>query len=559
MPLSGRSIARGVLARRTAGIVISLSVAATSAGFTGCFGSVDASLDVSPISGAGGRDAAVITDDAALLDANRGVPSDGAARMGSDGGAKGTSQDASTDGVVSYPPNALARDGGNGSISDAALATDAFNGDGAPSSYSDAASDSHRTNEYWSETFGVANVPTRTYGLQVDRDGNILLLEKVAGTDFGDGPLMGTALVKFDPSGRELWSTAFDDVMWAIRVLSVDAAGNAIVCGGTAPGGIGSTTWGTVFVTKYDPGGTPIWNKSFDTLSTSLFGSCAADSAGNVYVGGRLYGTIDFGGGALSASDSGGDLMIAKLASADGSHIWSKTGKVPSGGGMVQSVSVDGSDNPIFTGWSAASFDFGDGPVPIAGGGDDAFIAKLTPQGSVTFAKMFGGSGMQECSGVADSVGGVALFGALYGSTIDFGDGPIQGGAYYARLDATNTPVYARPLVGTGLGPYPDDLIFSGSDVQTIGTFSGTTNLGLGSVTSIGDDIYVMRIGPTGTTIGVRTFARDGSNDSGSSFIGAEPNGDLIIAGSFPNTIDFGSGVLTAVGTSDLFLARIPP
>ena len=55
-----------------------------------------------------------------------------------------------------------------------------------------------------------------------------------------------------------------------------------------------------------------LWSKRFGDGDDQHARSVAVDASGNVIVTGYFYGTIDFGGGALTSA-GGGDIFVAKF------------------------------------------------------------------------------------------------------------------------------------------------------------------------------------------------------------------------------------------------------
>jgi hypothetical protein len=72
----------------------------------------------------------------------------------------------------------------------------------------------------------------------------------------------------------------------------------------------------------------------------------------------------------------GPDILVAKYDSS-GNHLWSKLfGNSNTQG--VKGLAIDSQGNLVLTGLLFGPTDFGGGPI-IAGGGEDTFIAKLSP------------------------------------------------------------------------------------------------------------------------------------------------------------------------------------
>ena len=81
-------------------------------------------------------------------------------------------------------------------------------------------------------------------------------------------------------------------------------------------------------------------------------------------------------GGAVLTSAGATDIIVAKYDSS-GNHLWSKLFGDPATQG-VKGLAIDSQGNLVLTGLLFGPTDFGGGPI-IAGGGEDTFIAKLSP------------------------------------------------------------------------------------------------------------------------------------------------------------------------------------
>jgi hypothetical protein len=178
-------------------------------------------------------------------------------------------------------------------------------------------------------------------------------------------------------------------------------------------------------------------------------------------------------------------------------HEWSLLFDNPLGHDGGDAVATDGSNNILVIGNFTSSLRAGTTSLQSAGS-TDIFIAKLSPSGGFLWARQIGGSGQ-------DLPGGIAVDG--------------------------------------------------GDDVFAVGKFSGTADFGGTQVTSQGQsDIFLASYsGRDGSLRWVRTFGSS-SPDIGSA-ITTTPAGDVIIAGSFQQSIDFGGGALVSAGSYDMVLA----
>lgn len=93
------------------------------------------------------------------------------------------------------------------------------------------------------------------------------------------------------------------------------------------------------------------------------------------------------------------------------------------------------------------------------------------------------------------------------------------------------------------------------NDLYGVGFFGGPADLGFGEVTSVGRyDGFLLKKTAEGTPVWVKTFGQTGSTRIRS--VAVAPNGDVVIAGYFDGSVDFGLGLRSAQALDDGFVAR---
>jgi hypothetical protein len=301
-------------------------------------------------------------------------------------------------------------------------------------------------NHLWSHNFGDIS-EQRAWAVAIDQNRNIITTGWIQGTvDFGGGPLAVSAvssafLAKFGPDGNHLWSDHYgiSDQNEGRRV-AVDQAGNVIVTGRTQGqidfgGGVMTTAGGyDAFLTKFNPDGAYLWSRQFGDPGGQNGMDVATDLLGNVIATGEFQGTVDFGGGPLSAG-AASDMYVAKF-NPTGGHIWSKNFAdfiIP------LALTVDELGSVVLTGQQFGDADFGGGPLPGLDGSD----------------------------------------------------------SFLVELDSSGNHVWST-LLGTGSAEYGTDVAFQGdANIVLLGQFTGSTNLGGEDMTGTGNpDIFLAKFGP---------------------------------------------------------------
>jgi hypothetical protein len=299
-----------------------------------------------------------------------------------------------------------------------------------------------------------------------------------------------------------------------------------------------------------------LWAKQFGTSGQQTYGQgVAADSSGNVLVAGYFTGTVDFGGGALPSAGSS-DVFVVKL-DPSGAHVWSKTFG-DSTSQIATGVAVDGAGDVFVIGTFSGKVDFGGGPL-TASSPQDVFILKLDPSGAHVWSKHFGHpSGLQVASGVAvDSAGTVFMTGTFSGP-VDFGGGAIAAGGqgiFLVHLDTAGNHLWSKPFGGGLADSGASVAVDQSGNVIVTGGFWGTADFGGGALTSAGkSDLFIAAFSGTGSYRWSKRFGSQGY-DAGSS-VAADGAGNVVVAGSFSGTADFGGGALTSKGGLDIILAK---
>lgn len=364
----------------------------------------------------------------------------------------------------------------------------------------------------WAQSFGAPGADASPWDLAVDPEGRVLL----AGSFSGELDLGGQApvvshggrdifLVQLDASGAYRWSQRYGGAQ-ADEIGGMALAGTRVVLGGTHGGSpdLGCEPplpEGNMFVALLDEDGACQWTKGFgDPATSNQVRGVAVDAAGNVLVTGSFLGALDLGGGQLLSSDNlAQDVFVAKLDPAGG-HVWSRS----YGFDEVQEptqIAVNKAGQVLIGGEFNGSVGFGGDPL-IATGNPDIFVAALTPQ--------------------ADT--------SLWSTRLmDMSDGTFTSEGY---LDALAT----------------DDL----NNVLLAGRYKGTIRLDNGpSLVSNGRDLFVIKLDASGAPVWLQSFdLPETTLGLGNRFsMAVDPAGDVLIAGHFQGTVQFGSALLTTVET----------
>jgi hypothetical protein len=167
---------------------------------------------------------------------------------------------------------------------------------------------------------------------------------------------------------------------------------------------------------------------------------------------------------------------------------------------------------------------------------------------SVTVVETSGGttSGSGGAAGPGSAAGGAASGGAASGGAAPGGGG--SGGAAPVDLPWQVTAADDHP----GVQAVAAD---GAGNVVVTGRFAGSLDLGGEPLVGAPEgSLFVAKLDAGGHLLWARSF--DNANALG---LALDTSGDVLLAGDYRDTIDFGGGPLTSLGSADVFVARLDP
>ena len=330
---------------------------------------------------------------------------------------------------------------------------------------------------------------------------------------------------------------------------------------GTLP--IGSDTLASqsapsvAFLAKFDGQGTPLWTKQFGEMNDppppsvwTESASVAVDGQGNVVLIGTASTTVDLGGGDLP-----GGVFIGKFAPS-GQLLWSQacqTAEVVFASGAVDPIS-----NDVIV---AGLFGYGGFDTVTCGnvslmGGAAVFVSRLAASdGSVLFATKFVGGdvGLSQQEVAVDDQGSILLTGRGY--NLNFG-GPLLTGVYVAKLASNGSHVWSRGFgAGSGLALALDAA--GGLAIAGFGEATGPLNFGGEDLMPLGqEDLFVATLDGLGNHVRSRRFGSPGDNRSSGRSVAIDSKGNITIAGRVYGNVVLDDTILAVAGTEGSFAAQ---
>lgn len=361
--------------------------------------------------------------------------------------------------------------------------------------------------------------------------------------------------------GDHLWSMSFGAGSdQQVAAIATDPTGSLILVGsffGSIDFGGGALTSAgssDVFVAKFDPYGMHEWSQGFGDAAEQTASAVAVDSSGNIVVVGQFQGVLDFGGGPMSSS-GGNDVFLAKLNPAGGLMIDQRYGDASEQ--TVSGVAVDGNDNIVLTGQFEGVINLGGGNMVSAGSGD-VFLASFTSGGAYRWTITVGDENAQAAAGLTvDRDGNIFLAGNFQGE-VDFGSGPLNssGGldVFVANIDANGYHQWSSSFGDSDTQEVQAISTDSTGALLLAGGYQGAIDFGGGALTSAGSvDAFLARLTALGDHLWSQSFGD--TLQQVATDAGADSSGRTFLTGDFTGAIDLGGGPLSSGGGLDVFVA----
>ncbi|MDB4944831.1 MAG: hypothetical protein JWP97_4365 [Labilithrix sp.] len=204
----------------------------------------------------------------------------------------------------------------------------------------------------------------------------------------------------------------------------------------------------------------------------------------------------------------------------------------------------------------------GDGIV--AGGetcDDDATSCPDSCRGTL-WSKRFGGSDYEHAFAVAVDATGAAIITGNFRGTANFGGGPLvstgDDDVFVAKVDSTGKHLWSRRFGGIAGAEDRGRSVATDAagNVVVAGNFSGTIDFGGGPLVSAGSwDIFVAKLDAAGNHLWSKRFGDADQQEAHT--VAVDAAGDIVLGGTFWGSVDFGGGLLTSAGYVDAYVAKL--
>lgn len=296
--------------------------------------------------------------------------------------------------------------------------------------------------------------------------------------------------------------------------------------------------------------------------SINASGEClVAEPDGSLLLGGTFFNNIDLDTEQLFSS--GRDIFLARM-NTQGKRIWAKR-YGGSADDFLFDLKSDKSGDIYITGAYAYRMTMGTSTLE-SNGQQDAFVAKLAPNGDPLWVRSSGGYNSDFGVAVAVDAKGNVYNAGYFHDTMSFGAIKITGWnaglmtMYLAKYDKDGKCLWAKPL---GSSSYQSQFegvslaIDASGNVVVAGNFHGDAHLDTAAITAKGvADLFVAKFTPSGSLLWKQTAGGPtGAVNARSVALGK--GGRILICGYITNNAQFDKTTIiqSPLGFSDVFLA----
>lgn len=408
------------------------------------------------------------------------------------------------------------------------------------------------------------------YEVAVDSSNNVYVSGSTQGTiDFGGGVTLpsdtgyGIFLVKYDSNGNPQWAKgatgSSSDYAYAVNT---DSAGNVYV-GGRTMGGLDFGSGVTVaslgmFLAKYDSSGNIQWAKGATGDQYDAVFGIAVGPSGDIYLGGRQEVGMDLGSGIVLADEGNYGSFIAKYDS-NGNPQWIHA---PSGGiENVQAITVDDDGNAYVVGDHSAGLDFGGGITVADESSTGSFLAKYDRNGNPKWAVGPTGSSYEYAKSVSITPDGKVLWAGYYAGDMDFGTNQLANvagnGLFLANYDSSGNELWVKGASGSS-DVEPNDMdVDSLGNIYLTGEMSLTADFGNGVTLpdETSSSSFIVKYDSSGKAVWAK--GPTGSGQEIGNGVAVDSLGNIHVAGDHVSGIEFGNGKTVADSTwDDMFVVK---
>ena len=312
------------------------------------------------------------------------------------------------------------------------------------------------------------------------------------------------------------------------KATTTDANGNVYVVG-TVSDDLGSgIVQGDqdVYLRKYDAAGQLVWSRLLGSSKRASGFAVATDASGNVAIAGKVTDRLT-----TTAVGGGDDTFVTKYDS-EGREVFTR---------QIAPV-LDDQANALTFGADGSLYVAGQTKAAVSsgithGGGNDAYLMKLTATGTLDYARQFGGAGDDRATSLALDGNGDVILG-----TVEAGEAKVRK---LLAADGTSPAVWEIGLGNLGQGNL-SSIAIDGGSIYVAGSTDNAALTAGGQASIVtahggGADGFVMKIADAGTTAAASFVTYLGTTGSDSATGVAVAGGAVYVSGSTNGALNGGA------------------
>ncbi len=313
-------------------------------------------------------------------------------------------------------------------------------------------------------------------------------------------------------------------------------------------GGNVTSAGGTdIVLTKYSADGAHVFTKRFGGTGNDFGRKLEVGPSGEIFITGAVGGNVDFGGGTLTVGGFS-DAFLLKLDS-DGNHQWSKVLGSASSSDVAFAVAVNVDGSVVITGSFSGTVDFGGGNVSATNAVDGFVSAYDTDGAQLFTTPFTAGTAPTSYGVALDDLGNTYVSGAFtgtlsFGGRVSAG----QEDVFLVKLDDTGALVWSKSFGGAGQEFGMNLVLDSNGDLVQSGNLTGSADFGGGVLTTAGNaDVFVARFDTDGAHLSSVRFGD--ADDQFVADLEAGANGEVLVGGWFGGTFSVGTVALASTSS----------
>ena len=320
-----------------------------------------------------------------------------------------------------------------------------------------------------------------------------------------------------------------------------------------------STGSKAIFLTKYTNDGTLEWGKSISGSAIKVANAITHDDDGNIYIAGRFSDSLFIDNSVLVPSGNS-DLFLCKL-DAQGTLIWTSQAGT-SGDIEAKSVAINSQGDIIVGGRFEGTINFADDFLEASSLDDDVFIATFDTDGNALWGRNAGGVLNDDCTAIAiDASDNIFATGHFVGvmslaDDLEIESDGFNDNFFVIQYASNGTAINARSF-GSDNIEYGEAIIIKDDLVLVAGHYRGTLAIDGFSISEATNDFDGFLAGFNTALEAQVLLPIQSSEFLLDERLALTEEGKVLVAGNFAGEALFDQESFPSLGQFDIFIAEL--